>query len=171
MPLASRHQNIQRFGSAAGDLIVEVHIRDIKRNVLFGVPTERFTKFVFTHLWQDDVLDDHRVAADSGCNSRGSNLVFVEDVCNNIGNVIELHDLTVDNRIGLQIFKAQVDQLIRTALLLEFDSLYGAGADVEANQILFAVTFVEHDLFIPRCEEGAEFVLLSESCTRFHSSR
>ncbi len=38
VPLASGQEHVNRIGSAASDVIVEVDVRDIERDMLFGVP-------------------------------------------------------------------------------------------------------------------------------------
>ncbi len=169
--LAGGHQHVQRVRRTAGDLVVKIHIRNIKRNVFLGVPAKRLVQFVLAHLREDNVLDDHRVAAHAGCDSRGFDLVLVENAGDNVRNVIELHDLTINDGVGLKILKSQVNKLIAVALLLELDCLYRAGTNIEANQILLAVAFFEHDLFIPRDKERADSVLLTEASARFHCSR
>jgi hypothetical protein len=111
------------------------------------------------------------MAANSRGDSRRSNLVLVKDAGNNIRHVVELHYLAVNDAVSLEILESEVDQLKAVAFLLELNSLYGAGANVEANQILPAVTFFEHDLFIPRDKERAQSVLLTQTSTGLHCSR
>jgi hypothetical protein len=71
------------------------------------MPTERLLEFLVAHVRQHDVLDDHGVTTDAGGNTRRTNLVFAEDVCDHVGDVVELHDLTINNRVGLQVFKTR----------------------------------------------------------------
>ncbi len=77
--------------------------------MFFGVPAKRLSQFVLTHLRKHDVFHDDRVATNSGSNSGGLNLVLGKDACNNIRNVIELHDLTVNYCVWLQVLESQVE--------------------------------------------------------------
>jgi hypothetical protein len=83
------------------------------------------------------------MAANAGCDSQSLNLMLVENAVNNVGYVIQLHDLTIDDGVGLQIFKAQVHEMKAVSLLLQLDGFYRAGTNVEANEIFFA-TFLKH---------------------------
>jgi hypothetical protein len=52
---------------------------------------------------------------------------------------------------------------------LQLDRFHRARPDVETDKILLA-TFFEHDLFNPRDEKRANFVLLTEAGPSFHRS-
>ena len=75
------------------------------------MPAERLLQFFLAHLRQHDVLDDDGVATDAGSNTRGPYLVFAEDVSDDVGDVVELHDLAINNRVGLQVFEAEIEKL------------------------------------------------------------
>src|SRR5712691_7850437 len=84
------------------------------------------------------------MATDTCCHSQSLNLVLIENAVDNVGYIIQLHDLTIDDGVGLKILKAQVHQLKAVPLLLQLHSFYGAGADVEADEIFFARAFLKH---------------------------
>jgi hypothetical protein len=91
-------------------LIVKADIGKVVRNVLFGMPVDRFFKFVLAHRRQDDVLDDDRVSANAGHDLRGVDLKVGADVLDNIGNDIELHYLAVNDSIVGQVLVAEGNQ-------------------------------------------------------------
>jgi hypothetical protein len=87
--------------------------------------------------------------------------MLVEDARNNIGDVVELHDLAINNGIRLKVFEPQVDELETAALPLKLNRLDRARTDIKANEILLTHTFFEHDLFVPRDEKRPNSVLLT----------
>jgi hypothetical protein len=84
------------------------------------------------------------MAANSGCDSRGLDLMLIEDAVDHVRYVIQLHDLTVNDCVGLKILESQVHEVKVVPLLLQLDGFDGAGTNVEANKILFAHTFLKH---------------------------
>src|SRR5262245_23680051 len=132
---------MQRLGRLAGEFVIEIDVRDVKRNVLFSVPAERLLQLFGTHLRQHYVLDDDRMAADSCGDAVGANLMFTEDVGDDVGDVVELHDLPVDDRVGLKVFEAQVEKLKARSSFAEFNCLDGTGTDVQTNEVLFTGAF------------------------------
>ena len=48
------------------DLEVEVHLVDVERDVLLGLPADRLVELLAGHARQADLLHDHRVAGDRG---------------------------------------------------------------------------------------------------------
>src|SRR4030095_2278595 len=114
--LASSHQNVQRLRRLTGQLIIEIDVGDIKRNVLLSVPAKRLLKFLFAHLRQNDVLDDNGVSADSSCYSRCLDLVLVKNVRDDVRHVIQFHDLAIDDRVRLQVLEAETHELEAVAL-------------------------------------------------------
>src|SRR5262249_50275104 len=97
------------------------------------VPTERLLQLFLAHCRQHDVLHDDRVATDSGSNARGPYLVLAEDVRDHVGDVVELHDLTIDDGVGLEVFESEVEKLKGISLFVELNRLHRTGADVETN--------------------------------------
>src|SRR6266542_1079624 len=95
----------------SGDLIIEVYVCNVEGKMFLGVPAERFLKFLLAHLRKDYILDANRMSAHAGRNSRGPNLMLVEDAGNYVCDVVELHDLTVYNRIWLKILESHIHQL------------------------------------------------------------
>ena len=73
------------------------------------------------------------MAANTGSYSSGLNLMLTKDARYDIRDIVELHDLAVDDCVGLQIFKSQVNQVKAVALLLQLNCLYGTGTNIESN--------------------------------------
>jgi hypothetical protein len=84
------------------------------------------------------------MAANAGSDSGSLDLMLVENAVDNVRHVVELHDLTIDDRVGLEIFKAQVHQVKAIALLLQLDGFDRAGTNVKTNKISLAHTFLKH---------------------------
>jgi hypothetical protein len=70
--------------------------------------------------------------------------VLAEDVRDHVGDVVELHDLAIDDRVGLEVFESEVEKLEGTSLFTELNRFHGTGADVETNEVLFSRAFFEH---------------------------
>src|ERR1051325_109128 len=81
---------------------------------------------------------------DSCSNGCGADLVLVEDVRDHVGDVVELHDLAVDDRVSLKVLEAEVEKLEGVSLFGELNGFHGTGADVETNEVLFSRAFFEH---------------------------
>src|SRR6185295_12911119 len=84
------------------------------------------------------------MTTDAGGNSRGANLVFAEDVRDHVGDVVELHDLAIDDGVGLEVFESEVQKLQSSSLFAELNSLHRTRTDVETNEVLFSGAFFEH---------------------------
>src|SRR5258705_1297689 len=102
---------MQRLRRLPGEFVVEIDIGDIERNVLFSMPAERLLQLFLAHLRKNYVFDDNRVPAHSGGNAVCPDLVLFEDIGDDVGNVVELHDLTIDYGVGLQILEAQAEEM------------------------------------------------------------
>src|SRR3989442_13683415 len=101
--------------------------------MLFGVPAKRLLKFVLAHLRKDDVFNDHRMTAYSGGHSGSFDLVLAEDAGDDVSNVIEFHDLPINNCVRLKILESQTHQLKLAAFPLQFHSLNRTRSDIEAD--------------------------------------
>src|SRR5260370_27916710 len=80
--LARRHQHVNRIGRGSSNVIIEIDIRDVERNVLLRVPGERFLEFIVSHLRQDDVLHDNRMPLNSSGYLWSLYLMLAKDLAN-----------------------------------------------------------------------------------------
>src|SRR5687767_7725837 len=102
------------------------------------------------------------MAAHSCRNSGSLNVVLGKNACDDVGDVIKLHDLPVNDRVGLKILESEIHQLKVAAFPLQLNRFDGTRADIETNEIFLSHTFFEHDLFIPCDKESAVSVLLAK---------
>lgn len=86
-----------------------------------------------------------------------------------VRDIIELHDLAVDDRVRLEVLETEVQQLKTVALPLKFNGLYGTGTNVESYEALFRL--FEHNLFIPHNGESTHPVLSAQASPSFSRSR
>src|SRR5215207_5744401 len=84
------------------------------------------------------------MTTNAGGNTRGADLVFAEDVRDHVGDVVELHDLAVDDGVCLEVFESQIEELQSSSLFAKLNSFHRARADVETNEVLFSGAFFEH---------------------------
>jgi hypothetical protein len=70
--------------------------------------------------------------------------MFAEDLSDHVGDIVELHDLPVDDRVGLKVFEPEVEKLEVRSFFGELNCLNGTGADVQTNEVLFAGASFEH---------------------------
>jgi hypothetical protein len=61
--------------------------------------------------------------ADSSGYSGRLDLVFVKDAGDDIRNIVEFHDLAVDDGVSLKVFVAETDELKLSTLLLKLNGL------------------------------------------------
>ncbi len=83
--------------------------------------------------------------------------MLVKNARYHVRDIIELHNLAVDNRVRLEVLESKVQQLKAVALFLKFNCLYGTRTDVESYEALFDL--FEHNLFIPHSGESTHPVL------------
>jgi hypothetical protein len=58
------------------------------------------------------------------------NLVVNTNTAYNVRHDVKLHDLSIDDRIAGQVFKAETNQVKVIQLTLELDHLYRTGTDI-----------------------------------------
>src|SRR6187397_1861854 len=98
--------------------------------MLFGVPVDRLFELLFAHRRQDDVLQDDRMAANTSYYAVRIYLIVHTNTADNVGHDIKLHDLSIDDRIAGQVFKAETNQVKVIQLTLELDHLCRTGTDI-----------------------------------------
>jgi hypothetical protein len=144
---AGGDQNARRVRGFFGHLVIETDIRQIIRNMFFGVPVDRFFELFAAHRRQNDVLDDDRMTADAGDDLGGVDVMVVAHVLDHFGNRVQLHNLSVDNRVVGKIFKSQTDQTQIVHFAFELDHFDRTRTDVQTgNAFLFTE---QHFLFTP----------------------
>jgi hypothetical protein len=92
------------------------------------------------------------MAANAGGDSGGFDLMLVENAVDNVGHVIELHYLTINDGVCLEIFEPQIYQLKAVALLLQLDGFDRTGTDIKADKI--SLTFLKHSIYSSRQRES-----------------
>ena len=86
----------------------------------------------------------------------GGHLMVGADALYDIGDDVQLHDLTVDDRVARKIFEAEADQVQVVELAFELDHLDRTGTDVQTGN---AFLFTEHALFFaPLCLHASNFL-------------
>jgi hypothetical protein len=71
--------------------------------------------------------------------------VFAEDVSDDVGDVVELHDLAVNNRVSLQVLESEIEKRETGALATKLNRFHRTRSDIETNEVLFSGGFFEHD--------------------------
>jgi hypothetical protein len=83
--------------------------------------------------------------------------MLLENARNDVRDIVELHDLTVDDRVRLQVLKTKVQQVKAVALPLQLNRFDRASTNVQSYEALFDL--FEHKLFIPHHGERPHSVL------------
>ena len=138
------------------DLVVEVDVLDVERDVLLGFPVDRLGQLGLGHHRQRDLLDDHRVARERGGDLLGLDLPALEQPAHGGGDGGAVDDRAVDDAVGRNGLGAEGHDLVALADRLQLDGLDGARSEVEPDERLGSVE-------TPRCPVWKE-VALGGSC-------
>ena len=128
-----------RVGTGAGieNLVIEVDVLDVERDVLLGLPVDRLVQLGLGHHRQRDLLDDHRVARERRADVLGlEGLVVLEDAADRVGHGAGVDDGAVDDGIGRHRLAAERGDAEAFARGLQLDRLDCARSDVEPYDCL-----------------------------------
>ena len=91
-----------RVGAAAGieNLVVEVHVLDVERDVLLGFPVDRLVELGGGHHRQRDLLDDDGVARERGRDLLRLERLRLEDAADRLGDGGAVDDGAIDDAVG-----------------------------------------------------------------------
>ena len=115
------------------DLVVEVDVLDVERDVLLGLPVDRLGELRLGHHRQADLLDDDRVARERRGDVFGLERLVLEQAADGVGDGGAVDDRAVDDAVGRHRLDGEGDDLEALAGRLQLDGLDGARADVEAD--------------------------------------
>ena len=118
------------------NLIVEVDVLNIERDVLLGLPVNGLRQLGLRHDRQADLLDDDGVAGERGGNFLGLERLVAEQTADGVGDGAAVDDRAVDDAVGRDWLEAERDDLVALARRLELDRLDRARPDVEADDRL-----------------------------------
>ena len=159
--LAGGDQHIRRVVPRTGDLVVKADIGEIVRDMLFGVPVDRFLKLVLAHRRQDDVLDDDGMAAHTGNDVIRVHLVVGAYVADHVRNRVQLHDLTVDDRVVGQILEAEAYEIQVADLSVKLNHFDRTRTDIQTgNAFLFTEQHYFFSLLSGRAAGASETGLI-----------
>ena len=138
--LLRRHeQHVHRrlaAGRPAGldDLVVEVDVLDVERDVLLRFPVDGLRDFGLGHLGNGDLLDDDGVARERRRDIAGLDLAAVEEPADRVGDGRAVDDGAVDDAVGRHRLAAEGGDLVAAPGRLELHRLDRARTDVEAHE-------------------------------------
>ncbi len=95
------------------DLVVEVDVVDVERDVLLGFPVDRLGQLGLAHHRQADALDDHGVTRQRGRDRRrGLDPAALEQPLDRLRDQLGVHDRAVDDRLRGQRLPAELRDLV-----------------------------------------------------------
>ena len=119
-------------GAFLEDLIVDAHIFEVERNVLFGLPRNLLAELCGGHERHRDLLDDHAVAARS--HRDVSAFMLVKQLFESFDHHTRVDDVTVDDGIRRKRFETKHGHVPRPlAPLSYFTDLDRARPDVDTD--------------------------------------
>jgi hypothetical protein len=134
-----------RPGTGVEDLVVQVDVLDVERNVLFGFPVDRLVELRLGHDRESDLLDDHGVAGERGADVlRLEGAVVLEHVADGIGHRPRIDNRAVDDGVGGDRLGAVRHDPEALARRLQLDRLHGARSDVEPDDRLVLPKHAKH---------------------------
>jgi hypothetical protein len=123
-----------RAGARVEDLVIQVDVLNVERDVLFGLPVDRLVELGLGHDRQRDLFDNHGVPRQRRAHIlRLERLAAVEQASDGVGHRRRVDDRTVDDAVGGKRLGAERDDLESLSRRLQFDRLDGARTDVEAD--------------------------------------
>ena len=117
---------------AAQDLVVEIDVLNVERDVLPGLPVDGVGQFGLRHGRQRDLLDDHRIAGERRDDVPGLDVTGVEQPADGFGHRGAVDDCAVDDAVGRDRFDAEGGDAIARACRLQLHGLDSARSDVES---------------------------------------
>ena len=129
------HVHRARGGAAAlpDDLVVEVDVLDVERDVLLRLPVDGLGELLLGHLRERDLLDDDGVARERGGDVLRADVLRLEQAPDRVGDRRAIDDGAVDDAVGRHRLDAEGGDLERLARALELHGLDGARADVQTD--------------------------------------
>ena len=121
-------------GAGVDDLVVEIDVLDVERDVLLGFPVDRLAELGFGHRRQRDLLDDHGIAGQRGDDVLGLELLVGEEAADGIGDRAAIDDGAVDNTVGRNGLDPNGRHPEALPGGFQFDGLDGTRPDVEAHE-------------------------------------
>ena len=118
---------------AIENLVVEVDVLDVERDVLLRLPVDGLGQLGFGHHGQADFLDDDGVARERGRDFLGLERLVLEQAADGVGDGGAVDDGAVDDAVGRHRLDGEGRDLEALARRLQLDRLDGARADVEAD--------------------------------------
>ena len=115
------------------DLEVDVHVVDVERDVLLGLPADGLTELALGHLREVDALGDDGAAGDADDRFGGLDAALDQRLPDGLLDRVGLLDLAALDGAGRHLGDAEPDQLVGRPLRPELDHLDRAGADVEPD--------------------------------------
>ena len=108
-----RHQqNVHLRIHGLEQLVIQVHVGNVERNVLAGFGLDAVVKLFLGHHRQRNSLDDHRVARNRRGHVLGLDFLRLENIADRAGDQRRVHDRAVHHRVLRQRFQPKTDQFI-----------------------------------------------------------
>ncbi len=126
-------QDVHLILGGLEQLVAEVHVGDVERNVLAGFGLHAIEEFVFGHQRHADALDDDGVAGNGSGHVFRLDFLIIEDRDDLLGDRRSVHDGAVHDGVLGEGFDAVTDQLVAGLGLLQLDCLDRTRADVQAD--------------------------------------
>ena len=137
--LRRHEEDVHRALAAGGvpfveNLVVEVDVLDIERDVLLRLPVDRLGELRLRHHRQRDLLDDDGVARERGGDILGLDAAAVEQAADGVGDGGGVDDRAVDDAVRGHRLAAEIRDPVALAGLFQLDRLDGARTDVQTDQ-------------------------------------
>ena len=121
-------------GPGIENLVIEVDVLDVERDVLLGLPVDRLGELGFGHRRQGDLLDDHGIAGQRGDDVLRLELLVGKEAADGVGHGAAIDDGAVDDAVGRDRFDPEGRHAEPLPGGFQFDGLDGARPDVEAHE-------------------------------------
>ena len=116
-------------------LITQIHVRDVERNVLARFGRNPVVQLFFGHQRKRNPLHNHRVSGNRSRDVLRLDVFVVEDAADRVGDLRRIHDRAVHHRILGQRFHAEADQFVAGFRRFQFDRFNRTRTDIEPDQL------------------------------------
>ena len=131
-------------GSRVENLIIEVDVLDVERDVLLGLPVDRLGQLGVGHDRQADFLDDDGVARERGRDVLALERVTGEEPADRVADRPGVDDGAIDDAVGRNGLAAERRDPVGLTGRLQLDCFDRTRPDVEADDG-FCFTETKHD--------------------------
>ena len=127
--------HLPRLGASSQDFVVDLHVFDVERDVLLGLPLNLLGELRGRHHRHGDLANDHRLSRDAHRDVAILDLAIVKELRQRLDDGAAVHHVTIDDGLRRKRRIAEPNELDAFAALLHLTNFDRARTDIDPDQI------------------------------------